>query len=177
MSSISYNKTISELHKAIVELNSKHKMDIHNLHRSVSTHRKMVGNINSVIDGTAFRSSSIEDNSKENKRLLTIQNPYRLNTNNNHIKGEWVITYKGRDLSLEEDNYRWDIHNGLAGIKGYYIVEREFHADEWLYVRWGNLPTNVKERRETIHKGRLKDMDIIQRDMVNAVRGTINRIK
>jgi hypothetical protein len=159
MSSISYNKTISELHKAIVELNYKNKVDIHNLHKNANA------------------GSSIEDSSKD-KRLLTIQNPYRLNTNNNHIHNEWVITYKGRDLSLEEDNYRWDIHNGEAGIRGYWIVEREFHMDEWLYVRWGRTPTNVKERRETIHKGRLKDMDIIQRDMINAVRGTIyNTIK
>ena len=156
-SSIGYSKVISELHKAIVELNYNNKMDIANLYKSSSIDRSK---------GIGY-----------NTRLLTIKNPYRLNTNNNHIKGEWVIEYMGRDLSLEEDNYRWDIHNHNAGIRGYYIVERQFHADEWLYVRWGNLPTNVKERRETIHKGRLKDMDIIQRDMVNAVRGTINRIK
>jgi hypothetical protein len=178
MSSINYSKTISELHKAIVELNHKNKMDIANLHRSVSTHRQTIGNPNS----NTFRSSSINDSSTENKtlplRLLTIQNPYRLNTNNNHIKGEWIIEYMGRDLSLEEDNYRWDISNGNMGIKGYYIIEREFTADEWLYVRWGNLPTNAKERRETIHKGRLTDMNVIQRDMVNAIRGTIyNRLK
>ena len=174
MSSISYSKAISELHKAIVELNHKNKMDIANLHRSVSTHRQTIGNINS----NTFRSSSIEDSSKENKKLLTIQNPYKLNTNNNPINGEWVIEYMGRDLSLEEDNYRWDIHNGSMGMRGYWILEREFHMDEWLYVRWGTLPTNSKERRETIHKGRLKDMDIIQRDMVNAIRGTIyNRLR
>lgn len=160
MYGINYSKAISELHKAIVELNYKNKVDIHNLHKNANA-------------GSSIHSKGIGYN---DKRLLTIKNPERLNTNNNHIHNEWVITYKGRDLSLEEDNYRWDIHNGEAGIRGYYIVEREFHADEWLYIRWGNLPTNVKERRETIHKGRLKDMDIIQRDMVNAVRGTINRI-
>jgi hypothetical protein len=163
MSSIDYIKTISELHKAIVELNSKHKMDIHNLHRSVSTHRMRTKGI------------GYKDN---DKRLLTIKNPERLNTNNNHIKGEWIIEYMGRDLSLEEDNYRWDISNGNMGMRGYWILEREFTADEWLYVRWGNLPTNAKERRETIHKGRLTDMNVIQRDMVNAIRGTIyNRLK
>jgi len=156
MYGINYSKAISELHKAIVELNSKHKIELEKL--------------------KLYKSSSMDIESIY-KRLLTIKNPERLNTNNNHIKGEWVIEYMGRDLSLEEDNYRWDIHNGEAGIRGYYIIEREFHADEWLYVRWGNLPTNVKERRETIHKGRLRDMDIIERDMVNAVRGTINRIK
>lgn len=166
MSSIDYIKTMSELHKAIVELNYNNKVDIHNLHRSVSTHRMRT-------KGIGYK----DKDSKDSKRLLTIKNPQRLNTDNNHIKGEWVITYMGRDLSLEEDNYRWDVYNGELGKRGYYIVEREFHADEWLYVRWGTLPTNVKERRETIHKGRLKDMGIIQRDMVNAVRGTINRIK
>ncbi len=160
MNGISYNKTISELHKAIVELNYKNKVDIQNLYKSSS-----IPNWQDVLWNDM------------NKRKLNIKNPERLNTDNNHIKGEWVIEYMGRDLSLEKDNYRWDIHNHNAGIRGYYIVEREFHADEWLYVRWGNLPTNVKERRETIHKGRLKDMDVIQRDMVNAIRGTINRIR
>jgi hypothetical protein len=170
---IDYNKVMGQLNTAIQSMNSKNKMDIANLHRSVSTHRQTIGNPNS----NTFRSSSIEDSSKENKRLLTIQNPERLNTNNNHIKGEWIIEYMGRDLSLEEDNYRWDIHNGNMGIRGYWILEREFTADEWLYVRWGNLPTNAKERRETIHKGRLTDMNVIQRDMINAIRGTIyNRL-
>ncbi len=161
MNGISYNKTISELHKAIVELNYKNKVDIHNLHKSSSS----IPNWQDVLWNDM------------NKRKLNIKNPERLNTDNNHIKGEWVIEYMGRDLSLEEDNYRWDIHNHNAGIRGYYIVEREFHADEWLYVRWGNLPTNVKERRETIHKSRLKDRDGIERDMINAIRGTINRIR
>ncbi len=160
MNGISYNKTISELHKAIVELNYKNKVDIQNLYKSSS-----IPNWQDVLWNDM------------NKRKLNIKNPERLNTDNNHIKGEWVIEYMGRDLSLEEDNYRWDIHNHNAGIRGYYIVEREFHADEWLYVRWGNLPTNVKERRETIHKSRLKDRDGIERDMINAIRGTINRIR
>ncbi len=163
--SIEYSKTISELHKAIVELNYKNKMDIHNLHRSVSKHRKMTSNINSVIDGTAFRSSSINDS----KRLLTIQNPEGLNTNDNLISGEWGITYGGRDLSLEEDNYCWIVTNRRTGLKGYYIVERELIQSDWLNIRWGKSPVSSKERKELIDKKRLRDKGMIQRDMITAI--------
>ena len=166
--SISYSKAISELHKAIVELNHKNKMDIHNLHRSVSTHRQMTSSINSVIDGTAFRSSSIEDKTLS-LRLLTIQNPEGLNTGDTLIAGEWGITYGGRDLSLEEDNYCWIVTNRRTGVKGYYIVERELVQGDWLNIRWGKSPVNVKERKELIDKKRLRDKDMIQRDMIVAV--------
>jgi hypothetical protein len=74
----------------------------------------------------------------------------------------------GRDLSLEEDNYRWDVY-GKNGVRGYYIIERELVNGYWLYVRWGKTPVNVKERRELIGKKRLKDKDIIQRDMIQAI--------
>lgn len=106
------------------------------------------------------------------KRKLTIKNPESLNSHVNTIGKfyEWSIEYMGRDLSLEEDNYRWDIHNGYTGIKGYYIIERELINDgDWVYVRWGRLPVNVKERRETISKIRLKDKDKMRRDMVNVI--------
>ncbi len=165
MSSIEYSKAISELHKAIVELNYKNKMDIHNLHRSVSTHRQMTSSINSVIDGTAFRSSSINDS----KRLLTIQNPEGLNTGDNLISGEWGITYGGRDLSLEEDNYCWIVTNRKTGLKGYYIVERELIQSDWLNIRWGKSPVSSKERKELIDKKRLRDKGMIQRDMITAI--------
>jgi len=104
------------------------------------------------------------------KRKLTIKNPESLNTGNKSISGEWSIEYQGRDLSLNEDNYRWDIQNQATGVKGYYIIEREFINDsDWVYVRWGRMPVNVKERREAIEKKRLIDKMIIQRDMIVAV--------
>ena len=155
MSSIDYIKTMSELHKAIVELNSKHKMDIHNLHRSVSTHR--------------MRTKGIGYKDNDSKRLLTIQNPEGLNTNDNLIANEWGITYGGRDLSLEEDNYCWIITNRRTGAKGYYIVERELIQSDWLNIRWGRTPVNVKERKEIIDKKRLRNKDMIQRDMITAL--------
>jgi hypothetical protein len=102
------------------------------------------------------------------KRKLTIKNPERLNINNNHRSGEWVIEYMGRDLSLEEDNYRWDVY-GKNGVRGYYIVERELVQGDWLNVRWGLTPTNVKERKELIDKSRLKDKERIQSDMIQAI--------
>jgi uncharacterized protein YajQ (UPF0234 family) len=102
------------------------------------------------------------------KRKLTIKNPERLNINNNHRSGEWVIEYMGRDLSLEEDNYRWDVY-GKNGVRGYYIVERELVQGNWLNVRWGLTPTNVKERKELIDKSRLKDKERIQSDMIQAI--------
>ena len=102
------------------------------------------------------------------KRKLTIKNPERLNINNNHRSGEWVIEYMGRDLSLEEDNYRWDVY-GKNGVRGYYIVERELVQGDWLNVRWGLTPTNVKERKELIDKSRLKDKSRIQTDMIQAI--------
>ena len=102
------------------------------------------------------------------KRKLTIKNPERLNINNNHRSGEWVIEYMGRDLSLEEDNYRWDVY-GKNGVRGYYIVERELVQGDWLNVRWGLTPTNVKERKELIDKKRVRDRDTIQRDMIQAI--------
>ena len=102
------------------------------------------------------------------KRKLTVKNPERLNINNNHRSGEWVIEYMGRDLSLEEDNYRWDVY-GKNGVRGYYIVERELVQGDWLNVRWGLTPTNVKERKELIDKSRLKDKERIQSDMIQAI--------
>jgi hypothetical protein len=155
MDGIGYSKVISELHKSIVELNSKHKMDIHNLHKSVSTHRMRTKGI------------GYKDN---DKRLLTITNPERLNTNDTLIIGEWGITYGGRDLSLDEDNYCWIVTNRKSGLKGYYIVERELIQKDWLNIRWGRDRSNgLKERKEVIDKKRLRDKDMIQRDMITAI--------
>jgi hypothetical protein len=155
MDGIGYSKVISELHKSIVELNSKHKMDIHNLHKSVSTHRMRTKGI------------GYKDN---DKRLLTIKNPERLNTNDTLIIGEWGITYGGRDLSLDEDNYCWIVTNRKSGLKGYYIVERELIQNDWLNIRWGrDMSNGLKERKEVIDKKRLRDKDMIQRDMITAI--------
>jgi hypothetical protein len=155
MYGINYSKAISELHKAIVELNYNNKMDIHNLHRSSSIHRGKTKGIG-------------YNDSKDKERLITIQNPERLNTEGNPISG-WDIEYMGRDLSLEEDNYRWDVINLNSGVRGYYIVERELVQGDWLNVRWGKTPVNVKERKEIIDKKRLRDKGIIQRDMITAI--------
>ena len=106
------------------------------------------------------------------KRKLTIKNPEKLNTGGNPISREWDIEYQGRDLSLNEDNYRWDITNLNTGVRGYYIVEREFINDsDWVYIRWGRMGVKSigKERREAIDKIRLMDKDMIQRDMVVAI--------
>ena len=103
------------------------------------------------------------------KRKLTIKNPEKLNTGGNPISREWDIEYQGRDLSLSEDNYRWDVWNAETKVRGYYIVERELIQDSWVYVRWGLTPVNVKERKELIDKSRLKDKERIQRDMVVAI--------
>ena len=106
------------------------------------------------------------------KRKLTIKNPEKLNTGGNPISREWDIEYQGRDLSLSEDNYRWDITNLNTGVRGYYIVEREFINDtDWVYIRWGRIGVQSigKERREAIDKIRLVDKDMIQRDMVVAI--------
>jgi hypothetical protein len=153
MSSISYSKVMSELHKAIVELNYNNKMDIEKLYKSSSI------DINNVY-------GSIDSN---DKRLLTIQNPEGLNTGDNLISGEWGITYGGRDLSLEEDNYCWIVTNRKSGLKGYYIVERELIQGDWLNIRWGKSPVSSKERKELIDKRRLRDKGMIQRDMITAI--------
>ena len=103
----------------------------------------------------------------EDKRLLTIKNPEGLNTNGNPIQG-WDIEYQGRDLSLDVDNYRWNITNLNSGVKGYYIIQREFIKDtEWVYVLWGKTP--LKEIRESIDKKRLRDKDMVKRDMIIAI--------
>jgi len=158
MYGINYSKAISELHKAIVELNYNNKMDIHNLHRSVSTHRQRT------------KGMGYTDN---DKRLLTIQNPEKLNGSGLTITKGWNIEYMGRDLSLEEDNYRWDIHSDYSGGRGYYIIERELVGGDWLNVRWGKLPVESKERKEAIHKDRLKNKERIQTDMIQAINHSI----
>ena len=109
----------------------------------------------------------------EDKRLITIKNPESLNGRGLTITKGWNIEYMGRDLSLEEDNYRWDIHSNYSNGRGYYIIERELVQGDWLNVRWGKLPTNSKERKESIHKDRLKDKDRIQRDMISAINHSI----
>jgi hypothetical protein len=103
------------------------------------------------------------------KRKLTIKNPEKLNTTNQSNYGKWNVEYMGRDLSLSEDNYRWDVWNAETKVRGYYIVERELIQGSWVYVRWGLTPVNVKERKELIDKSRLKDKERIQSDMIQAI--------
>ena len=109
----------------------------------------------------------------KDKELLTIKNPERLNGKGLTITKGWNIEYIGRDLSLEEDNYRWDIWSDYSGGRGYYIIERELKEGSWLNVRWGKLPTESKERRELIDKKRLKDKSRIQADMIQAINHSI----
>jgi len=103
------------------------------------------------------------------KRKLTIKNPEKLNGNHLTIAKGWNIEYQGRDLSLNEDNYRWDVWSDYSKFSGYYIVERELIQTDWLNVRWGLTPTNIKERKELIDKKRVRDKDTIQRDMIQAI--------
>jgi hypothetical protein len=107
----------------------------------------------------------------KDKTLITIKNPESLNTTNQSNYGKWNIEYYGRDLSLEEDNYRWDVYSDYNNIRvrGYYIIERELIEGDWLNVRWGKLPVNSKERKEVIDKKRLRDKDRIQADMITAI--------
>ncbi len=103
------------------------------------------------------------------KRMLTIKNPEKLNGNHLTISKGWNIEYQGRDLSLEEDNYRWDIWSDYSKVRGYYIIQRELIEDDWLNVRWGLTHTRRKKRKELIDKSRLKDKSRIQRDMIQAI--------
>ena len=175
---LDYYKVINQLTQAITQLGIDSKKDI--------------ANIKSVIDGTAFKSNKtthvtkgilnhIKDNGStlhypshsisvpNESRLLTIKNPERLNTIDRLIAGEWGIEYMGRDLSLEEDNYRWDVYSEVSKISGYYIIERELIQGDWLNVRWGRVPTNVKERKEVIDKSRLANPSQIRRDMIKVI--------
>ena len=103
------------------------------------------------------------------KRKLTIKNPEKLNGKGLTIAKGWNVEYIGRDLSLNEDNYRWDVWSDYSKFRGYYIIERELIQGSWLNVRWGLTPTNVKERKELIDKSRLKDKERIQSDMIQAI--------
>jgi hypothetical protein len=113
----------------------------------------------------------LEDMDKD--RILTIKNPERLNGKGLTITKGWNIEYQGRDLSLTEDNYRWDIWSDYSGERGYYIVQRNLINGDWLNVRWGKVPVNVKERREMIDKSRLKDKERMQTDMIGAINHSI----
>ena len=104
-----------------------------------------------------------------NKKMITIKNPEKLNTNGNPISGEWNIEYFGRDLSLNEDNYRWDIINNKTGVKGYYIIQRELIEGDWLNIRRNRIGLGNTEIREMIDKKRLRDKDMIQRNMIVGV--------
>ena len=104
-----------------------------------------------------------------NKRMITISNPENLNGNVPRIAKGWNIEYMGRDLSLDMDNYRWDVWSDYNTVRGYWIIERELIQSDWLNVRWGLTPTNSKERKELIDKSRLKDKSRIQSDMIQAI--------
>ena len=104
-----------------------------------------------------------------NKKMITIKNPEKLNGNELTITKGWNIEYMGRDLSLDVDNYRWDVWSIYSGKRGYYIIERELIKGDWLNVRWGLTPTNAKERKELIDKSRLKDKSRIQADMIGVI--------
>ena len=101
--------------------------------------------------------------------MITIKNPEKLNTNGSPISNEWDIEYFGRDLSLNEDNYRWDVWSDYSKVRGYYIVERELIEGSWLNVRWGLTHTRRKKRKELIDKSRLKDKSRIETDMIQAI--------
>ena len=101
--------------------------------------------------------------------MLTIKNPEKLNGKGLTITKGWNVEYQGRDLSLEEDNYRWDIWSDYSKVRGYYIIQRELIEDDWLNVRWGLTHTRIKKRNETINKSRLKDKSRIQTDMIQAI--------
>ena len=103
------------------------------------------------------------------KRMLTIRNPEKLNTNGKPISGEWNIEYFGRDLSLDRDNYRWDIRNTETGVKGYYIIERVLIEGDWLNIKRNRIGIENTEIREMIDKKRLRDKDTIQRDMIQTL--------
>ena len=177
---IGYWDIIKELYNGIVD--TKDKKDtitlkelwgvtpIGQLQSIIEDSNKQKDNIMSVIDGTAFRINTPEV--KENKKLITIQNPEGLNTGDTLINGEWGITYGGRDLSLDVDNYGWVVTNRKTGKRGYYIVERELIERDWVYVRWGLEKVSPKERREVIDKKRLRNKDMIKRDMVIAILNT-----
>ena len=159
---LDYYKVVNQLHSAITQLNSNHKLDVANVYGNMQMNQ-------------LYGSSSID--MPEDKRMVTIKNPYRLNTNDILINGVWNITYGGRDLTLNEDNYRWDVMNTKTGLMGYYIIERNLINGDWLNVRWGRIGLGNKEVKELIDKKRLKDKGIIQRDMITAIVAGINTIK
>jgi hypothetical protein len=161
MSSINYNKAIANLSSAIINLNDNYKMQMNQLYGSSS------------IDIDTFNGLNRIPYVKAGNRLLTIKNPEKLNGKRLTITKGWNIEYQGRDLSLEEDNYRWDIVSDYSGGRGYYIIERELINGDWLNVRWGLTPTNSKELKEVIHKDRLKDKSRIQTDMIQAINHSI----
>ena len=161
MSSINYNKVIANLSSAISNLNDNYKMQMNQLYGSSS------------IDVNIFNGLNKIPYVGEGNRLLTIKNPERLNGKGLTITKGWNIEYMGRDLSLEEDNYRWDIHSDYSGGRGYYIIERPLINGDWLNIRWGLTPTNSKELKEVIHKDRLKDKSRIQTDMIQAINHSI----
>lgn len=129
---------------------------------------------NKVINQLYSAISSSNDilNKENNKRLITIQNPEGLNTGDTLINGEWGITYGGRDLSIDADNYGWIITNRMTGKRGYYIVERELYKGDWVFIRWGLENKSPKDRREVIDKKRLRNKEMIKRDMVVAILNT-----
>ena len=159
---LDYYKVVNQLHSAITQLNIDSKKDIANVYGNMQMNQ-------------LYGSSSID--MPEDKRMITIKNPYRLNTNDTLINGVWNITYGGRDLTLNEDNYRWDVMNTKTGLMGYYIIERNLINGDWLNVRWGRIGLGNKEVKELIDKKRLKDKGIIQRDMITAIVAGINTIK
>ena len=159
---LDYYKVVNQLHSAITQLNIDSKKDIANVYGNMQMNQ-------------LYGSSSID--MPEDKRMVTIKNPYRLNTNDILINGVWNITYGGRDLTLNEDNYRWDVMNTKTGLMGYYIIERNLINGDWLNVRWGRIGLGNKEVKELIDKKRLKDKSIIQRDMITAIVAGINTIK
>ena len=160
--SLDYYKVVTQLHSAITQLNIDSKKDIANVYGNMQMNQ-------------LYGSSSID--MPEDKRMVTIKNPYRLNTNDILINGVWNITYGGRDLTLNEDNYRWDVMNTKTGLMVYYIIERNLINNDWLNVRWGRIGLGNKEVKELIDKRRLKDKSIIQRDMITAIVAGINTIK
>jgi hypothetical protein len=113
-------------------------------------------------------SVNVPEVNDKRERLFTIKNPEELNTGDKLVQGHWGITYGGRDLTLDKDNYHWIVTNRRNGFKGHYIIGRELISNDWLNVRWGSGKIR-KEMSGTIHKSYLKDKVKFQWDIVTHI--------
>jgi hypothetical protein len=132
--SISYGDTIAAISHSLKDYTNESV----ELDRILNTYKELLNQMDKV-EGNR--------NAPKEKRKITITNPEKLNGRVHRDGIEWEITYVGRDLSIKEDNYKWEIKCQWNPLSGWYVIQRERGEGESIQAHWktNSMPNRKSE--------------------------------